>query len=255
MNSILGSVEWGKPAISLLKQLDNLDPSKPAVMHIRHSAREHKVYRHSTLSEEGKDAAYEFGSKINSNNTRLYYTTIDRTKETAYQIHKAILDKGLQSKMMDTVNVTLTIDIEKHNKIMTKIMEEFQITRKITSKDIIQFMNATSSPIKTFVLRWVSGQYSPTYRKPSLEFVQLLTKIMDKNLKTVQSGGLDIYVSHDTWIATLLFHWFGIIPEHWIRYLDGFIVQLDETKIHLYLPDEIRLVNYPYWWNDGTPII
>ncbi|MHA2394627.1 MAG: hypothetical protein ACXAEX_22085 [Promethearchaeota archaeon] len=255
MSSILGSVEWGNPALSLLNQLDNLDPSKPAVMHIRHSAREHKVHRHSTLSKEGKEAAYEFGSIIISNNTRLYYTTIDRTKETAYQIHKAISDKGLQSKIMDIVKVISTIDLDEHNKIMTNIMEEFQITRKITSKEIIQFMNSTDSPIKTYVLRWFSGQYSPLYRRPSLEFVQLLTKIMEKNLKTIKSGGLDIYVSHDTWIAALLFHWFGIIPVQWIRYLDGFIIQLDDTRIHLYLPDEIKLVNYPYWWNGGTPFI
>jgi hypothetical protein len=217
-------------------------------MHIRHSAREQKTHRYSTLSEEGKQAAYEFGSKIYPNNIRLYYTIIDRTKETVNEIHKAISDRGLQSKIEGKVDVISTIDVEKNNEIMTEIMEEYQITRKITSKEIIQFMNATSSPIKTLVLRWFSGQYSPSLRRPSLEFVQHLTRVMNKNLETIQSGGLGLYVSHDTWIAALLFHWFGIIPTQWIKYLDGFIIQLYETKIKVYLPDEIKMVNYPYWW-------
>lgn len=249
MGSILKSVEWGKSALSLLGKLDNLDPSKPAVMHIRHSAREQKVHRHSTLSKEGKQAAYEFGSKIYSNNTRLYYTIIDRTKETVNEIHKAISDKGLQSNIKGKMNVISTINIDTNNKIMTQIMEEYQITGKITSKEIIQFMNATSSPIKTLVLRWFGGHYSPLHRRPSLEFVQHLTRVMDENLETIQSGGLDIYVSHDTWVAALLFHWFGIIPLQWIRYLDGFIMQLYETKIKVYLPDENKVVNYPFWWH------
>jgi len=86
MSSILESVVWGKQALSLLEQLEKLDPTKPAVMHIRHSAREQKVHWHSTLSTEGKQAAYEFGYESNSDNTRIYHTIMERTKETANEI-------------------------------------------------------------------------------------------------------------------------------------------------------------------------
>jgi hypothetical protein len=39
MNSILESVEWDKNPISLLNQIQSLDPAKPAFIHIRHSER------------------------------------------------------------------------------------------------------------------------------------------------------------------------------------------------------------------------
>ena len=249
MSSILESVVWGKQALSLLEQLEKLDPTKPAVMHIRHSAREQKVHWHSTLSTEGKQAAYEFGLKSNSDNARIYHTIMERTKETANEIQKGIIDKGLRSKIEGTVNAISTYDVENQNRIMMEIMDEFKITGKFSSDEMVQFTELSSSPIKTMVLRWFSGQYSPLYRRPSLEFVQQLTGVMVNNLKTIQSDGLDIYVSHDTWIAALLFHWFGIIPAQWIRYLDGFIIQLYETKMQVFLPGETRKVNYPYWWN------
>ncbi len=37
--SVLESVEWGKPALSLLSQCKQLDTNLPAVMHIRHTER------------------------------------------------------------------------------------------------------------------------------------------------------------------------------------------------------------------------
>jgi hypothetical protein len=59
---------------------------------------------------------------------------------------------------------------------------------------------------------------------------------------------LDLYVCHDTWIAALLLHWCGIVPEVWVNYLEGFVAQPMENKLKIILPSGPIDVNYPYWW-------
>jgi len=80
MSSILESVEWGKPALSLLSQSRELDPNLPAVMHIRHSERPEiasREERGANLTESGKKAAHEFGSLLPRNRSyRLYHSVM-----------------------------------------------------------------------------------------------------------------------------------------------------------------------------------
>jgi hypothetical protein len=52
---------------------------------------------------------------------------------------------------------------------------------------------------------------------------------------------------HDNWIAALLLHWCGIIPEEWIEYL-GFVIQPFGEKLRTVLPSGPIDIEYPYWW-------
>jgi hypothetical protein len=241
MKSILKSVEWGKSALSLLDQMKNLNPSKPAVMHIRHSAREQMGYD-GVLSEEGKQAAYEFGTRISSKRkTKLYHTVRDRSKETAQEIHRALSDRGIESTVIGALNI-----ISIYNPGSDRV-------QGVRSPEWLNaYVFKQNSPVKTSFLRWISGNYSPLEIRPSLDFVQHVTGVMVKNIESSDPSGLDIYVSHDTWIAAFLFHWFGIIPVTWIKYLDGFFIQTNEKTIKLLTPNESKEIRYPYWWKNLT---
>jgi len=153
MKSILKSVEWGKSALSLLDQMKNLDSSKTAVMQIRHSAREQTGY-FSALSEEGKQAAYEFGTYITSKRkTRLYHTVLDRSRETAQEIHRALSDRGTDSTVIDALNIVSTYNPEKFREHMSEIFDEFQVTGVESLEQLNAYMKQHNSPFKTNVLR------------------------------------------------------------------------------------------------------
>jgi hypothetical protein len=71
-----------------------------------------------------------------------------------------------------------------------------------------------------------------------------------KNLTSAETNTFDIYVSHDTTCGAFLLHWFGImLDERWIEFLDGFIMQLTEERLHVYTKDGKKEAYYPYWWN------
>ena len=232
--------------------MNNLDPSRPVVMHIRHSAREQTGY-YSALSEEGKEAAYEFGTLITSGRkTRLYHTVLLRSQETAQKIHQALSNQGTESTVIGELNIVSTYSPEKFRDHMKEIFDEFQVQGVESIEQLNAYMKQQNSPFKTNVLRWLSGHYSPLERRPSLDFVQHVTGVMMKNLKSAEQNSLDIYISHDTWIAAFLFHWFGVIPITWIKYLDGFMIQIYEQKIKLLLPNESKEIHYPYWWKHTT---
>jgi hypothetical protein len=149
--------------------------------------------------------------------------------------------------MISALNIITTYNPAKFRERMKEIFDEFQLKGFESNDRSNASMNQQDSPIKRSTLRWLGGHYSPLERKPSLNFVQHVTGVMMKNLESFDPHGLDIYVSHDSWIVAFLFHWFGMIPVTWIKYLDGFIIQLYENKIKLLLPNESKEIRYPYW--------
>ena len=85
MSSVLKSVEWGKPALSLISQIKDINTSKPTIMLIRHSEKPQGFY--ATLTETGKQASYEYGKHLTQfKQVNLYHTYQERTKETAQEI-------------------------------------------------------------------------------------------------------------------------------------------------------------------------
>ncbi len=80
-------------------------------------------------------------------------------------------------------------------------------------------------------------------------FAQRAASAMMKNLDKLDSSGFDIYASHDLWVASFLFCWFGIMPSiEWIEYLDGFIMQLTYDRMNVFYKDGKKEAYYPYWW-------
>lgn len=245
MTSILESVEWGKPALALLAQCNELDTELPAVMHIRHTERPNATPEdmerarrtgrsHILSTEKGKEAAYEFGTRLTLDRTyRFYHTPVDRTKETAEKIHEALLERGASSTFNGVMSSQTMGD---RNKRLEYIIRD----------RILDGSYANPRPV---LIKWVAGGYPPWEIEPSLMFAQRVSMETMNNLASAQSG-MDVYVSHDMWIGMLLMHWFGIVPdEDNVKFLDGFILQLKPENMHVYTKDGKKETYYPYWWN------
>jgi len=100
----------------------------------------------------------------------------------------------------------------------------------------------------TFFASWVGGRYPPSEMEPSLQFAMRAAEATVGNLRTAE-GGIDIYVSHDVWVALLLFHWFGaMFPGNRAQYMEGFILQLTEEKMRFFTQDGMKEAYYPHWW-------
>ena len=237
MPSVLESVEWGKSALALLTQCNELDPNLPAVMHIRHTERltfQSEDGIQIPLTEIGEKAAYEFGYKLKKRRTyRFYHNYVDRTRDTAIQIHRGVLNDSGKSRIMDIIDLKFMLDEE-------KALYYFDMD---TPED--RRLNRSHS----FFFKWVGGRYPPKKLKPSLEFAQQGAAMMMKNLQYAGSDTMDIYVCHDVWVAAYLLHWFGITPLDWVGFLDGFIVQFNDKKAIVYYGDERLEVTLPYWWD------
>jgi hypothetical protein len=235
MSIVLGSVEWGNPALSLLSQSRELDPGLPAVMHIRHSER---PFIHSrgelgaNLTESGKRASYEFGSLLPRNRSyRLYHTDSNRVIETAEKIHQ-----GLQS-----------IDAETH--IGGEFLKSHHDQEKIRNYIVRNVISKGEKTGRSLFINWAGGHYPPWEIEPCEIFAQRAASMMMNNLKELDSSGFDIYVSHDTWVDSFFLCWCGIMLSTDCEFLDGFILQLTDDRMNVYFKDGKKEAYYPYWWN------
>jgi broad specificity phosphatase PhoE len=238
MSSVLESVKWGKASLQLIDQMKDIDPDKPAVLHIRHSERYSLSTSQATLgialTETGKQASYEYGEKLPTNRTYHHYHTISgRTKETASNIHQGILDNNCKSTGLSTIKILSILDPDSNSKYRRKIIEE--------SKNEI---DAT----KKMFYRWLSGYAPESGVKPSKEFAQEIASFMMEKVRESDQNDVHVWVTHDNFIAAFIHHWFGEYLDDWIDFLEGFIVQFYDEYMVFYFRGEKKQVGYPYWW-------
>ena len=107
---MLASADWGRPARQLLESAWELEQGKPAIMHIRHTARntvtreevqQNPRYDQSLHSTPmGIQSAIDFGSSLPKDRRyTLYHTYFERAQETAEAIRRGILDTGGRAEM------------------------------------------------------------------------------------------------------------------------------------------------------------
>ncbi len=102
----LESLPWSRPALNLINHVKNLNPNKPAILHIRHTERtsftKEEVDGTGDISgynlystDLGKEAAYHFGASLpTSREYKIFHTSIDRTLETVESIRRGIESNG-----------------------------------------------------------------------------------------------------------------------------------------------------------------
>ena len=236
MSSILETVEWGQSILNILSHTKKLDPNLPAIMHIRHTERPMNPLGNPegfTLlsTEQGKQGAYELGSRLPTNRKyRIYHTIIERTRETALEIQRGLASNNVKSEVIDSFPLSTVVTRAKFSEIAKR-------------------ESAIGLGLQEIGTRWLSNHYPPWARVPSLDFAQRGASFTIENLKSADNGSFDVYVSHDTFIAPFLFHWFGIYPVDWVKFLEGFILQLTEEKMIVITKDGKKELYYPYWWN------
>ena len=237
MTGTLDDVEWGGPALRLLTKCRRLGDDLPTIMHIRHSER-HRINNtgemHANLNERGKEAARDFGRRLPGDRKyRFYHSYYDRARETAEEIHRGILERDGESGLGGSIDLETILDPERYDHI---------INRDSLGGD------TTDSAVNYF-LSWTSGRYHPGHILPSLELAKRGAGIALRNRETMGTCSMDIYVTHDTWVAAFMFHWFGLPPpSDWVSFMDGFLMQLDDDKMKVYTKDAEFTVHLPHWW-------
>jgi len=244
MSSILETVEWGKPAQTLLSYCNQVNPELPIIMHIRHTERPKateetmkQAQKNGTSplysTERGKQAAYEFGQKLPKNKIyNIYHSPVKRTIETAEKIHEGLLSQKAVSKIK---GVFFSANYNKQ--------KQFEYLKR----DII---DSGQPNARQYFINHVNGHFPPWEIEPALLVAKRHAFMMMKNVKNASPENWDIYVSHDTVCSLFLFYWFGVMPdERWIEFLDGFIMQLSDDRMHVFTKDGKKEAYYPYWWN------
>jgi len=184
-------------------------------------------------TEKGKQAAFEFGEHLpNTRVYRVYHSPVARTRETAEKIHEGLLLQGAESQLK---GIFLRVH---HNQVKR---------RDYLQRDVL---DAGAPNARSHFINHISEHFPPWEIDSASLIAKRHAAIMMNNLKTATPENFDIYVSHDTVCASFLFYWCGIMPdETWIQFLEGFIMQLTEERLHVYTKDGKKEAYYPYWWN------
>jgi broad specificity phosphatase PhoE len=236
MTDVLGSVDWGRAALDLLDHVDELEDDRPTVMHIRHTERQVindiSSGRAALSTPLGKQAAYELGLKLPLGWIyRFFHTYYERTQETAESIHGGITSRGGESEVVGDMKIKTILDQEEYFRYQSGFSD-------------------TDHSASDFMRRWTSGETPPHVILPSIEFAKRVADATMVNLRSAHGKPFHIYVSHDVWVAALMYHWFGVQPpDDWYTFLDGFIMQLGEEGMIVYYRDKERTVDYPEWWD------
>ncbi len=181
-------------------------------MHVRHTERVDSFKGSDgrmASTSVGREAAAEFGEKLPLNRRyRLFHTYLERTRETAEEMQRGIVKGGGCAKLWGEIRPLKTLDLEAFQRWI---------------QDCRWFpedggYHATCN--------WIAGLIPETIRDPSISFARGMAEITMNNLLGAQSNAFHIYVSHDTWVQALVFHWFGVPPHQGgLRFLDGFLMQ------------------------------
>ena len=100
-----------------------------------------------------------------------------------------------------------------------------------------------------FILRWAAGLYSEEIISPFIPYCRNMAETILENMNDAPSKCIEIYVTHDIFLMSLRFGWFGFPPnEKWVSFLGGMAFVLKENCILLFDIDQLNYVDIPYWW-------
>jgi hypothetical protein len=239
MADVLAKVNWGESARSLLAVAAALEPGKPAMIHIRHTERPGVTGPNSNTllsTPNGREAAIEFGERLPSGKKyRLTHTMVARSKETAEAIRDGIRRKDGRAEIAGMFPFRTSFD--------PQAMDDYidYVVKKCGDEDtaVAEMMN-----------RWLAGLSPPNVFRPSSEFARMVAEYVILRLETATPDTLDVYVTHDTWVGSCLFHWFGIpMPLDGVRFLDGYLLQPLDEEMAVWFRGKAMRIEYPYWWD------
>jgi hypothetical protein len=237
---VLESVEWSGPALSLLSHCAELDRGRPAIMHVRHTQRTSLVIGGESgdnmlSTPVGIAAAVDFGTRLPGDRRyRLYHTYVERARETAGAIRDGIVSRGGSAEIVEVVPFRYSIDRNAVQRYLGKVRERCG--------------NEDATAVG-FTNDWLAGLVNPpSCILPSYEFARTVADYTFKKLESATADTFDIYVSHDTFVGSVMFHWFGVpVHQDGIPFLDGFLLQLEDDGMVVWFRNKRIVLDYPHW--------
>ncbi len=227
--------EWTKLAYQLLKGINQLPKENKLIMVIRHSHR----YDSKNIRDHPKDLLTPIGHKFaeffgehlpKDRPIRLYYSKIERCKQTAVSIFNGYNHSPNSAEIIGPLNILYDIDISP---------EDF-------------YREATKYPLEQLVHRWVAGLYPSDMIPPIQEYAKKSADIIWNEVEKGSKKCIDIHVTHDLILSILRLGWFGLPIDKWPSYLSGFVFTLQGNDILLFDFDHLKLVEAPFWWKNKT---
>lgn len=232
MKNVLQTQSWCRPAQRILEHTLKLSGAHPIIMHIRHTERERATPGGDSLStEQGLRAAYEFGASLPTGRRyRVWHTSVERTWETSLAIKAGLESNQAECTHAGPIPVNTILDPAGFHDTQPRH----------------QVVKDTDESARTYLEHWLRGLYPPTMVRPSMEFAQTVAQTM---LMDIGEDSFHVLVSHDTWVAALMFHWFGLQPPRdWVNFLDGFVVELRTPTPILITKQGSTETRLPDWW-------
>lgn len=216
-------------------------------MHIRHTARatvtREELDRNTEFdgfnllsTQTGVQAAADFGAAFPMDrDVTIYHTYVERARETAEGIRRGVAEAGGRAKLGGVIPYKMTVDAD--------AAQRWLRSQRWFPQD--GAYDATRL--------WTAGLIPTTIYKPSLEFAQGYARVSMDNLRGAPRDALHIYVSHDNLVGALIFHWFGVpLYTDGIRYLEGFLMQVDDEGLKAWLREREGMFDLPCWWPGGV---
>lgn len=230
--SIWAQAEWTEEARHLINGLNQFPENSKIILIVRHSHRNSiktlSDMDNMKLTSIGHEIAKTFGSKLpKSKPIRLFYSPIERCKETAEDILLGFKNISGYGILKEPLDVLYDIGIE---------ADYF-------------FNEATKYPYAQFLYRWVANLYPSENITPFDTFCQNAANIIWKKNDAAPNKTIDVHVSHDLILLSFRLGWFGLSPVgRWPSFLGGFAFTVNEDDFLLFDGDKLFTAEIPYWW-------
>lgn len=224
--------DWTTQAHHLIDAINQFPEESKIILILRHSQRKESENKEEIpkldLTSQGYKMAREFGKRLPNNRPiRLFYSPLRRCRETARLILEGFRSNSgvgvSKGHLKPLYGPGASLDF--HTDESVKCNKE------------------------QFIFRWAAGLYSEDLIDPFILYCANIAEIILKNMNDAPSKCIDIYVTHDIFLMSLRFGWFGFPPnEKWVSFLGGMAFVLKEDCILLFDIDEVDYADLPLWW-------
>jgi len=226
------NTDWTYHARQIIEALNEFPESSKIILVIRHSHRDSsndvREIAKFRLTPIGHEMSKIFGELLPVNRPlRLFYSRLERCKETAEDILDGFKKGSGKGKLMGSIDALYDLGI---------IGEKF-------------FKEITKYPYAEFLNRWVASLYPSDVITPFGEYSQKAASMIWKKLEAAPDRCIDVHVSHDLIMLSMRLGWFGLHPgDFWPPFLSGFAFTFNEDGMLLFDFDRFKSIEIPYWW-------
>jgi len=224
--------KWLHQAKLLIERLEKYPSNTSIGLILRHSKRYEPSFsdenQNMDLTEEGKQIARLFGTKLpHSREIVIFYSEVDRCRETAEQIHRGFMERNGKSVIKGECKILRGIGLNPN-----VFMEEL---KKYSLLDVI--------------VRWSAGLYPEEHWPTIKSYCKRAANIIWPYLQKLEQNTLAIFVTHDLHSIVLRYGWFGFpLDSRGIDYLGGYAFSIGKNEITVLDYGDIKKAEIPYYW-------